>query len=70
MRPQIYPHAPAAVVMVRPHHFTPNPQTAADNAFQRMDVEQAAGEVARQAYAEVTQAARTLEQPRMNSRRQ
>ena len=62
MRPQIYPHAPAAVVMVRPHHFTPNPQTAADNAFQRMDAEQAAGEVARQAYAEVTQAARTLEQ--------
>ncbi|BDT71809.1 hypothetical protein os4_13370 [Comamonadaceae bacterium OS-4] len=62
MRPQIYPQAPAAVVMVRPHHFTPNPQTAADNAFQRMDVEQAAGEVARQAYAEVTQAARTLEQ--------
>lgn len=62
MRPQIYPQAPAAVVMVRPHHFTPNPQTAADNAFQRMDAEQAAGEVARQAYAEVTQAARTLEQ--------
>ena len=26
--------APAAVVMVRPHHFTPNPETAADNAFQ------------------------------------
>lgn len=26
--------APAAVVMVRPHHFRPNPQTAADNAFQ------------------------------------
>lgn len=26
--------APRAVVMVRPHHFTPNPETAADNAFQ------------------------------------
>lgn len=26
--------APAAVVMIRPHHFLPNPQTAADNAFQ------------------------------------
>jgi hypothetical protein len=50
------------VVMVRPHHFTPNPQTAADNAFQRMDAERAASEVARQAYDEVTQAARTLEQ--------
>jgi len=62
MRRQIYPQAPAAVVMVRPHHFTPNPQTAADNAFQRMDAERAASEVARQAYDEVTQAARTLEQ--------
>ena len=26
--------APAAVVMVRPHRFHPNPETAADNAFQ------------------------------------
>ena len=58
---RVFPQAPAAVVMVRPHHFTPNPQTAADNAFQRLAAEQAAGDVARQAYAEVTQAARTLE---------
>ncbi|WP_175726850.1 citrulline utilization hydrolase CtlX [Burkholderia ambifaria] len=28
--------APSAVVMIRPHRFVPNPQTAADNAFQRM----------------------------------
>ncbi|MBR8342623.1 citrulline utilization hydrolase CtlX [Burkholderia ambifaria] len=27
--------APSAVVMIRPHRFVPNPQTAADNAFQR-----------------------------------
>lgn len=27
--------APAAVVMVRPHRFFPNPDTAGDNAFQR-----------------------------------
>lgn len=27
--------APAAVVMIRPHRFHPNPQTAGDNAFQR-----------------------------------
>jgi hypothetical protein len=27
--------APAAVVMIRPHGFLPNPETAADNAFQR-----------------------------------
>lgn len=29
--------APAAVVMIRPHRFHPNPETAADNAFQRSD---------------------------------
>lgn len=45
--------APAAVVMVRPHHFTPNPQTLVDNEF--MSVPDAApDEVARAAYAEVT----------------
>ncbi|SIT51184.1 conserved hypothetical protein [Paraburkholderia piptadeniae] len=27
--------APSAVVMVRPHRFTPNPETAGDNTFQR-----------------------------------
>ena len=27
--------SPSAVVMVRPHHFSLNPQTAADNSFQR-----------------------------------
>ena len=27
--------APNAVVLIRPHHFRPNPQTAADNTFQR-----------------------------------
>ena len=26
--------APSAVVMVRPHHFTPNPQTKGDNSYQ------------------------------------
>ncbi|MDX1362421.1 MAG: amidinotransferase, partial [Pseudoalteromonas tetraodonis] len=26
--------APSAVVMVRPHHFTSNPQTMLDNTFQ------------------------------------
>ena len=26
--------APSAVVMIRPRHFTPNPETAADNSFQ------------------------------------
>ncbi|WP_434291213.1 citrulline utilization hydrolase CtlX [Celeribacter sp. SCSIO 80788] len=52
--------APRAVVMIRPHHFTPNPQTAADNAFQTVD-NRAADAVARAAYEEATEAARQLE---------
>jgi hypothetical protein len=47
--------------MVRPHHFTPNPETAADNAFQRSALDGTSSEVAQRAYAEVTQAAETLE---------
>ncbi len=46
--------APAAVVMIRPHHFLPNPQTAADNAFQRTAA--AVGE--HDAHARVSAAAR------------
>ena len=50
--------AAAAVAMVRPHHFHPNPETAADNAFQRPAT---AASVAAQAHAEVTEAAARLE---------
>ena len=53
--------APAAVVMVRPHRFTPNPETAADNAFERAAAYDAAPAVAASAYGEVTEAARLLE---------
>ncbi|MCA8063783.1 citrulline utilization hydrolase CtlX [Burkholderia sp. AU38729] len=55
--------APAAVVMIRPHRFLPNPQTAADNAFQRTaggDVAHGAASVSAAARDEVTAAARTL----------
>ena len=61
MQARLSVQAPAAVVMVRPHHFTPNPETAADNAFQRCARDGNASEVAQRAYAEVTQAAETLE---------
>lgn len=40
--------APRAVVMIRPHHFRSNPETQADNAFQRASV----GDVAEAARAE------------------
>ncbi|MBC7916868.1 MAG: amidinotransferase [Rhodoferax sp.] len=53
--------APSAVVMVRPHTFTPNPQTATDNSFQRLAPAGAAKAVSRAAYDEVTTVAATLE---------
>ncbi len=48
--------APSAVVMVRPHAFTPNPETAADNAFQTEVVQSHARAAAEAAYGEVTRA--------------
>lgn len=57
-----YIQAPGAVVMIRPHRFHPNPETASDNAFQRQDGNQPAQEIARAAYREVTEAAVRLEQ--------
>ena len=53
--------APASVVMVRPHHFHPNPQTAADNAFQNQGTQASAHVLAQAAHAEVTAAAAALE---------
>ena len=53
--------APRAVVMVRPHRFRPNPDTAADNAFQRAPDGRSPGELAAAAYAEVTRVAETLQ---------
>lgn len=52
--------APHAVVMVLPHHFYPNEQTAADNAYQ-VEAGQDRASVARRAYAEVKAAAQQLE---------
>jgi len=54
--------APGAVVMVRPHRFHPNPETAADNAFQRSAGHMSATAVARAAHDEVTAAAAALEE--------
>lgn len=53
--------APSAVVMVRPHRFHPNPDTAHDNAFQAPHPAGQCDALARQAHAEVTQAAAQLE---------
>ncbi|RMA59060.1 hypothetical protein C8C96_0048 [Acidovorax sp. 100] len=53
--------APSAVVMVRPHRFRPNPETAADNAFQVRTAQLAAPDTSRRAFAEVTATAERLE---------
>ncbi len=53
--------APGAVVMVRPHRFHPNPETASDNAFQRTDSDRTVRQMAEDGYREVTEAARRLE---------
>ncbi len=56
-----YIQAPGAVVMIRPHRFHPNPETAKDNAFQRTDGDLSAKEIAKTAYDEVTAVAVRLE---------
>ena len=57
-RPAVVSQAPSAVLMVRPHHFTPNPQTVKDNAFQAQASEGV--DVAKRAYDEVSQVATVL----------
>ncbi len=57
-RPSV--QAPAAVIMVRPHHFTVNTETAQDNAFQAQIGAQT-GDLARRAYDEHSAAMALLE---------
>jgi hypothetical protein len=52
--------APSSVVLIRPRHFSPNPATAADNAFQTVDPTRTPAELAVAAYEEVTAAANAL----------
>ncbi len=53
--------APSAVVMIRPHHFLPNGETAADNAFQsRCGTEPE--KISKRAYDEASEAALRLRQ--------
>jgi hypothetical protein len=52
--------APNAVVMIRPHHFAVNPQTAADNVFQSSDDVGRADDIASAAFDESTALADAL----------
>lgn len=56
----LYPQAPSAVIMIRPHHFCSNPETANDNKFQTIGSVYGAIEIAKSAFEQVTQAAETL----------
>lgn len=51
--------APAAVIMVRPHNFAVNKETASDNSFQQKP--ESEERLATKAYDEITRAAATLE---------
>lgn len=51
--------APSSVIMIRPHHFHPNGETAADNAFQKVPGGNHSA-IAEQARLECTQAAEAL----------
>jgi hypothetical protein len=53
--------APSSVVMVRPHRFLPNPETADDNVFQVTPSHLDPNEVSAAAYREVTEAVEKLE---------
>lgn len=53
--------APGSVVVIRPHRFHPNPETASDNAFQKTDGDRTSKQMAEDAYREVSEAALQLE---------
>jgi hypothetical protein len=53
--------APGAVVLIRPHHFSPNPATAADNAFQTVDASRSTAEIADAALADADRLVAALE---------
>jgi len=55
------PQAPSAAVLIRPHHFHPNPQTQADNTFQSALPSGPEAALAARAYEEVSAAAATLQ---------
>ncbi len=57
---QVISQAPSAVVMVRPHQFQVNPQTAGDNTFQVNHSDLTVEQIQNRAYQEVTNAAELL----------
>lgn len=60
------PQSPASVIMIRPHKFRPNPQTASDNAFQDCRHELAPSTLQSLAHQQVTAAAVKLQSNGIN----
>ena len=58
--------APSAVIMIRPHRFSSNPQTVRDNAFQNVDTDLDAEALSAAALAEVTAVSKTLREHGVN----
>lgn len=58
----IYPQAPASVVMIRPNHFCPNPETMEDNSFQSLASGKDPEALASKAYRQVTKVGELLEE--------
>jgi len=56
----LFPQAPSAVVMIRPHHFCPNEETRQDNSFQSQHAYDKAS-IKKLAFEQVTAAGKTLE---------
>jgi hypothetical protein len=55
-----------SVILIRPHHFASNPETAGDNSFQSIDADKTPEEIAKLAYQEVTAVAQTLREEGVN----
>jgi len=55
------PQSPSSIVMIRPHHFNPNPETLADNGFQGLNIATGGKNLSKLAYLEFTQAVELLE---------
>jgi hypothetical protein len=53
------PQSPSSIVMIRPHHFNPNPETLADNGFQALNNTNGKN-LSNRAYLEFTQAVELL----------
>jgi len=53
--------APSAVVLIRPHHFAPNSETADDNVFQTVDAARTTQQIADAARADADRLALALE---------